>query len=106
MNSIFHEKLDEFIIIYIDDILLYSKMAKKHMEHLEYVLSKLRKNKLIAIRAKNEFAQEEMDFLGHYLSREGVRPDPKKLEKASHSQRNLALSRLGQLLFKIHKIVS
>jgi hypothetical protein len=44
MNSIFHEKLDEFIIIYIDDILLYSKMVKKHMEHLEYVLNKLRKN--------------------------------------------------------------
>jgi len=41
MNSIFHEKLDEFITIYIDDILLYSKMVKTHMEHLEYVLNKL-----------------------------------------------------------------
>jgi len=105
MNSIFHEKLDEFIIIYIDDILLYSKMVKKHMEHLEYVLNKLRKNKLITIRTKSEFAQEEMDFLGHILSREGVRPNPKKLEKANHSQRNSILPRLGQLLLKIHKIV-
>jgi len=46
MNSIFHEKLGEFMIIYIDDILMYSKMAKKHMQHLEYVLSKLQKNKI------------------------------------------------------------
>jgi hypothetical protein len=105
MNSIFHEKLDEFIIIYIDDILLYSKMVKKHMEHLEYVFDKLRKNKLITIRAKSEFAQEETNFLEHIVLREGVRPDPKKLEKANHSQRNSILPRLGQLLLKIHKIV-
>jgi hypothetical protein len=39
-NSIFHEKLNEFVIIYIDDILVYSKTTKKHVEHLEYVLSK------------------------------------------------------------------
>ncbi len=71
--------LDEFMIIYIDDILLYSKMVNKHMEHLEYVLNKLWKNKLFAIKAKNEFAQEEMDFLGHILSKERVRPNPKKL---------------------------
>jgi hypothetical protein len=46
-----------------------------------------------------------MDFLEHILSREGVRPDPKKLEKVNHSQRNSILPRLGQLLLKIHKIV-
>jgi hypothetical protein len=40
-NLIFHEKLNEFVIIYIDDILVYSKIIKKHVEHLEYVLSKL-----------------------------------------------------------------
>jgi hypothetical protein len=39
MNSIFHEKLDEFVIIYIDDILVYTKTTKKHVKHLEYVLS-------------------------------------------------------------------
>ncbi len=67
------------MIIYITNILLYSKMANKHMEHLEYVLSKLWKNKFFAIRTKNEFAQEKMDFLGHILSKEGVRLNLKKL---------------------------
>ncbi len=80
MDSIFHEMLDEFVIIYIDDILVYSKMTKEHAKHLEYVLSKLYENKFIANRIKNEFAQEEMDFLGHILSWEGVRLDPKKLQ--------------------------
>jgi hypothetical protein len=41
MNSIFHEKLDKFMIIYINDILVYSKTTKEHVEHLEYVLNKL-----------------------------------------------------------------
>jgi hypothetical protein len=79
MNFIFHEKLDVFIIIYIDDILVYTHHpnelylpCKKNVEHLEYVLSKLWQNKLFANRAKSEFAQEEMDFLGHILSREGA----------------------------------
>jgi len=54
--------------------------AKQHVEHLEYSLSKLRQNKFLASRAKSEFAQEEMDFLGNILSREGVRPNLKKLQ--------------------------
>ncbi len=56
MNSNFHEKLDEFVIIYIDDILVYSKIVEEHAEHLEYVLHKLYENKLFANMAKNEFA--------------------------------------------------
>ncbi len=80
MKSIFHEKLDEFVIIYIDDILVYSKITKEHVEHLEYVLSKFCENKLFANMAKSEFAQEEMDFLKHILSKEGVKLNLKKLQ--------------------------
>ncbi len=79
MNSNFHEKLDEFMIIYIDDVLVYFKTMKEHVEHLEYVMNKLWNNELLANRVKNEFAHEEMDFLGHILSWEGVRSNPKKL---------------------------
>lgn len=80
MNSIFHEKLNEFMIIYINHMLVYSKTMKEHVEHLEYVLNKLWKNQLLTNSRKNEFAQENMDFLGHILSHEGVRLYPKKLE--------------------------
>jgi hypothetical protein len=72
--------LDEFVIIYIDDILVYSKSTKKHAKHLEYVLTKFCENKLFAKKAKNEFAQEEIHLRGHMLSQEGVMLDPKKLQ--------------------------
>ncbi len=80
MISIFHEKLNEFMIIYIDNILVYSKTTKEHVEQLEYVLGKLQDNQLFAIGVKSEFAQEEMNFLKHILSCEGVKPNLKKLE--------------------------
>jgi len=68
MNSIFHEKLDKFVIIFInDDILVYFRITKEHAKHLLYVLSKLYEKKLFANKVKNEFTQEEMDFLGHIL---------------------------------------
>ncbi len=56
MNSIFLKKLDEFVIINIDDILVYSKAAEEHAKHLEYILSKFCQNKIFANRVKNEFA--------------------------------------------------
>jgi hypothetical protein len=56
MNSIFHKKLDEFVIIYIDDILVYSKSIEKHASHLKFVLQKLEEKKLYSHHAKNEFA--------------------------------------------------
>jgi len=56
MNSIFHEKLDKFMIIYIDDIFVYSRIVEEHVEHLEYVLNKFHESKLFANRVKNEFA--------------------------------------------------
>jgi hypothetical protein len=55
MNSIFHEKLNEFVIIYIDDILVYSKMTKKHVEPFEYVLNKICENILSTNKSKSEF---------------------------------------------------
>ncbi len=61
------------------NILVYFKTTKKHAEHLEYVMNKLWNNEFFANMVKNEFAHEEMDFLGHILSWEGVKPNPKKL---------------------------
>jgi hypothetical protein len=64
MNSIFHERLDEFMIIYIDDILVYSKIAKEHAEKSEYALSKLRENKLFVNGTKNESLGRRWSYWG------------------------------------------
>jgi hypothetical protein len=56
MNSIFHEKLNDFVIIYIDDILVYSKVMEEHVAHLKYVLNKFRENQFFANRANIEFS--------------------------------------------------
>jgi hypothetical protein len=56
MNWIFHKKLDEFMIIYINDLLVYSKTMKEHVEHLKYVLNKFQENQLFTNRRNSEFA--------------------------------------------------
>ncbi len=90
MNLIFHKNLDDFMIIYIADILVYSKFAKEHVTHLELVLQNFKKNNLYANWGKSEFASLEMDFLRHVLSQEGVKPNPKKIESIKEWQ-NLSL---------------
>ncbi len=77
MNLVFHNKLEELLIIYINDILIYSKLAKEHVGHIKYVLQKLKENTLYVNKTKSEFAQ--MDFLGHVLSLKNIRLDLKKV---------------------------
>jgi len=86
MNSIFHGKLDEFVIIYIDEILVYLKFAKEHVTHLKFVLQKFKENKLYTNQAKNKFVSPKMNILGHVLSWEGVKPNPKKIKSIKEWQ--------------------
>ena len=71
MNNIFHEYLDDFVIIYIDDILVYSKTAEEYTEHLEKVFQKLRSNKLYAKGDKCDWGKLRIKFLGHELTQGG-----------------------------------
>ena len=80
MNTIFREEMDDFVIVYIDDILVYSKTAEEHARHLEVVLKRLRDNKLYANGEKSEFAKEEIEFLGHVVTGDGIKPDMKKVK--------------------------
>ena len=80
MNTIFREEMDDFVIVYIDDILVYSKTAEEHARHLEAVLGRLRDNKLYANGEKSDFAHEEIEFLGHVVTRDGIKPDMKKVK--------------------------
>jgi hypothetical protein len=77
MNSIFFEELDVFVIIFIDDILVYSKIKEDHMKHLRIVLQKLRDHKLYA---KCEFWLTKVSFLGHILSHIRISVDPSKIK--------------------------
>ena len=80
MNNIFHEYLDDFVIIYIDDILVYSKTAEEHAEHLEKVFQKLRSNKLYAKGDKCDWDKLRIKFLGHDLTQGGVMVDDQKIK--------------------------
>ncbi|KAL0546476.1 hypothetical protein IC582_016386 [Cucumis melo] len=80
MNRVFREFLDTFVIMFIDDILIYSKTEAKHEEHLHMVLQTLRDNKLYAKFSKCEFWLKQVSFLGHVVSKAGVSVDPAKIE--------------------------
>nr|GFC51634.1 transposon Tf2-9 polyprotein [Tanacetum cinerariifolium] len=80
MNRIFHEFLDKFVIVFIDDILVFSKSKEEHEDHLRTVLQTLRQEKLYAKFSKCEFWLSSVAFLGHIVSAEGVTMDPAKVE--------------------------
>ena len=80
MNGIFKPYLDLFVIVFIDDILVYSKSREEHEEHLRIVLEMLREKKLYAIFSKYEFWLDSVSFLGHVVSKDGVMVDPLKIE--------------------------
>ena len=79
MNKVFMEFLDKFVVVFIDDILVYSKNEEEHKEHLRLVLEKLREHQLYAKFSKCEFWLKEVGFLGHVLSREGIAVHPTKV---------------------------
>jgi hypothetical protein len=80
MNKVFMEYLDRFIVVFIDNILIFSKMMEEHKEHLSLVLEKLRSNQLYAKFSKCEFWLTEVAFLGHVISAGGVSVDPGKVK--------------------------
>ncbi|KAJ0890052.1 putative nucleotidyltransferase, Ribonuclease H [Helianthus annuus] len=80
MNRICKSYLDKFIIVFIDDILIYSKSKEEHAKHLHLLLSLLRKEKLYAKFSKCEFWLEQVQFLGHLVNHEGIHVDPTKIE--------------------------
>ncbi|GJY93926.1 putative reverse transcriptase domain-containing protein [Tanacetum coccineum] len=80
MNRVCKPYLDKFVIVFIDDILIYSKMKEDHEVHLGLVLELLRKEKLYAKFSKCEFWLQEVHFLGHVVNQNGIHVDPSKIE--------------------------
>ncbi|XP_060969706.1 uncharacterized protein LOC133036944 [Cannabis sativa] len=79
MNRVFKEYLDQFVIVFIDDILIYSKTAEEHEEHLRLTLQRLREHQLYAKYKKCEFWLSEVAFLGHIVTNGGIKVDPAKV---------------------------
>jgi hypothetical protein len=79
MNKVFMEYLDKFMVVFIDDILIFSKSEEEHETHLRLVLEKLRAHQLYAKFSKCEFWLSEVAFLGHVISAGGVLADPCKV---------------------------
>jgi hypothetical protein len=79
MNKVFMEYLDKFVVVFIDDILVYSRNKEEHEEHLRLVLQKLRGNQLYAKLSKCEFWLSEVSFLGHVNIGGGIVVDQRKV---------------------------
>ena len=79
MNSVSMPELDKFVVVFIDDILIYSKNKEEHAEHLRVVLQRLREHKLYVKFSKCDFWLTEVQFLGHIISKDGVSVDPSKI---------------------------
>jgi hypothetical protein len=80
MNKVFMEYLDKFVVVFIDDILIFSKTEEEHEENIRLVLEKLRSNQLYAKFSKCEFWLIKVTFLGHVISAGGVSVDPGKVK--------------------------
>jgi hypothetical protein len=80
MNKVFLEYLDKFVVVFIDDILVYSRSEEEHEEHLCLALQKLREHRLYAKLSKCEFWMKQVAFLGHVISKGGISVDPSKIQ--------------------------
>jgi hypothetical protein len=80
MNKVFMDYLDKFVVVFIDQIFIFSKNEEEHDQHLRMVLQKLRENQLYAKLNMCEFLLKEVSFLGHVISKGGISVDPTKVK--------------------------
>ena len=80
MHKVFHSLLDRCVVVYLDDILVYSKSKEEHLDHLRAVLELLRQHQLYGKLSKSEFGKQKVEYLGHVVSADGIDVEPRKVE--------------------------
>ena len=80
MNTILRESLDKFVLVFLDDILIYSRTKEEHLEHIREVLHRLRSEKLFGRLKKCDFFRTEVEYLGFDVSAEGIKPSLSKVQ--------------------------
>ena len=80
MNDVLYKFLDDFVVVYLDDIVVFSRIIDDHVVHLSKFLSRLREHELFVNKEKYEFSSAEIMFLGHMVSMDQVRMNPKKIQ--------------------------
>ena len=98
MNRLFAPYIDKFVVVYLDDILVYSRNPEEHLSHLRFVLEVLRREKLFAKLSKCSFNKAEILYLGHVVGKNGLRPDPKKSSVVRNWPKPAGVSELRSFL--------
>ena len=88
MHRVFQPYLDQFVVVFVDDILIYSQSEEEHEDHLRIVLQALRDHQLYAKFSKYEFWLTKVKFLGHIVLVSGVSVDPEKVEAVMSWERS------------------
>jgi hypothetical protein len=98
MHRVFQAYLDQFVVVFIDDILIYSRIEEEHAEHLRIVLQTLREHNLYAKLKKCDFWLSKVSFLGHIISREGISTDPIKTQDVVEWKRPTTITEIRSFL--------
>ena len=98
MNRVFKPYLDQFVVVFIDDILVYSKSREEHERHLSIVLQTLRDKRLYAKLKKCEFWLDSVSILGHVVTKDGILVDPGKVDAVSNWRRPTTVTEIRSFL--------
>src|ERR1043165_2958402 len=98
MNEILREWLDDFVVVYIDDIMIYSKTFEEHLKHIEKILKKLKEVNLMLKLNKCKWCEQNIEFLGHIVGKDGLKPDPRKIEKVKKIKEPMTVTEVRSFL--------